>query len=89
MSEIMYKGVVSFLSILIVSTLTSCGGGYREVSQRLELALTWTFILQRMMQRTIILHLVFQENQTGHLLNHHLEGSMVFRETVILILHTL
>ena len=27
MSEIMYKGVVSFLSILIVSTLTSCGGG--------------------------------------------------------------
>ena len=23
----MYKGVVSFLSILIVSTLTSCGGG--------------------------------------------------------------
>ena len=27
MSEIMYKGVVSFLSILIVGTLTSCGGG--------------------------------------------------------------
>ena len=29
--------------------------------------------------RMIILHLVFQENPTGRLLNHHLEGYMVFQ----------
>ena len=47
------------------------------------------FILQHMMQRMIILHLVFQGNLTGRLLNHHLEGYMVFQGMVILILHTL
>ena len=78
--------ILRLLTILIIKIQLRV---YREVSPRLELALTWTFILQHMMQRMIILHLVFQGNPTGRLLNHHLEGYMVFQETVILILHTL